>query len=66
MTYAIAFTSALYSNSVLDLEIVYCFCGLHETRLAPRKMAKPLVDLLLSGQPAQSASEEALSFSDDV
>jgi hypothetical protein len=66
MTSAVAFASALYSNSVLDLETICYFHELQDTRFAPRKMANPLVDLLSSGHPTQSASEKALRFIEDV
>jgi hypothetical protein len=66
MTSAVAFASALYSNSMLDLETICYFHELQDTRFAPRKMAKPLVDLLSSGHPTQSASEKALRFIEDV
>jgi hypothetical protein len=66
MTSAVAFASALYSDSVLDLETVCYFHELHDKRFAPRKMAKPIVDLLSFGQHAQSSPEKTLSFNDDV
>jgi hypothetical protein len=40
---------------------VGCFLALHEIKLGPKKMTKPAVDFLSSGQLAQSASEMALS-----
>ena len=51
---------ALYSASVLDLEIVGCFFELHEIRFGPTKIAKPHVDRRSSGHPAQSASRTIL------
>ena len=58
---AVAFATALYSASVLDLETVACFLALQDIRLGPKYTAKPPVDLLSSMQPAQSASENALT-----
>jgi hypothetical protein len=37
----VAFAIALYSTSVLDIEMVGCFQALHDTRLDPRKTANP-------------------------
>jgi hypothetical protein len=61
----VAFATALYSASVVDLETVGCFIALQETRLEPRNIAKPPVDLLSSKHPAQSASENLLTSIDD-
>ena len=51
---------ARYSASALDREtVVYRFED-HEMREPPKKTQKPDVDLRVSGQPAQSASEYAV------
>jgi hypothetical protein len=65
ITFAVALASALYSASVLDLETICYFLDLQDTRFVPKKIANPLVDLLPSGHPAQSASENALSANED-
>jgi hypothetical protein len=57
----VAFANALCTDSVLDLETVVCFLALHETKLDPKYIAYPPVDLLSSKQPAQSASEYPLT-----
>lgn len=49
----------MYSASALDLERVGCFLETQVSRFFPRNAQKPVVDRLLSGQPAQSASENA-------
>ena len=51
--------SALYSASVEDRDTVSCLLADHDTRLGPRNVQKPVVDLLVSWQPAQSLSQKA-------
>ena len=65
MISAVAFASALYSASVLDLETVACFLAHQDIKFGPKKIAKPPVDLLSSRQPAQSESEKALTSVED-
>jgi hypothetical protein len=54
----VAVESALYSASDEDLETVICFLAFQEMREFPKKKQYPEVDLLVSMQPAQSASEK--------
>src|SRR4051812_47025700 len=61
----VASATALYSASVLDLDTVACFLAFQEIRSGPKNTAKPPVDLLSSGHPAQSAYEKALSKVED-
>lgn len=49
----------MYSASALDLERVGYFLETQVSRFFPRNTQKPVVDRPLSGQPAQSASENA-------
>jgi hypothetical protein len=49
---------------MLDLETVACFLALHEIKFDPKNTSNPPVDLLSSGQPAQLASENALTAVD--
>ena len=51
---------ALYSASTEDLETIDCFLDFHEIKESPKKMQKPMVDLRVSIQDAQSASVYAL------
>jgi hypothetical protein len=48
MVSAMVLAKALHSASVLDHETVGCFLALHETRLQPKNIASPPVDLLSS------------------
>jgi hypothetical protein len=52
--------TARYSASALERETVDWRLEDQETRLSPRNTQKPEVDFLVSGQPAQSASEYAV------
>lgn len=61
MTSAVAFASALYPASMLDLETVACFLADHEMRLGPKNIANPPVERLSSRHPAQSELEKALT-----
>lgn len=52
---------AQYFASEEDLEIVACFLDFHDIRACPRKMQKPITDLLVSTHAPQSESEKAFS-----
>jgi hypothetical protein len=58
---ATAFATPWYSASALERETVVCRFEDHETRASPRKMQNPEVERLVSGHPARSASEYAVS-----
>ena len=53
---------ALYSAFAEDLKIVVCFLAFQEIEESPKKMQKPVIDFLESGQVAQSKSEKALRW----
>jgi hypothetical protein len=59
LTSAAVRANALYSDSAKDLETMVCFLEVHEIKLSPIKIVYPDVERLVSGQPAQSASEKA-------
>ena len=60
-----ALANALYSASVLDLEIVACFHAHHDIKLGSKNTAKPPVEHQSSRQPAQSESKKALARVED-
>ncbi|KAJ0754024.1 hypothetical protein HanPI659440_Chr09g0342361 [Helianthus annuus] len=47
---------ARYSASAEDRETVFCFLLFHDTKELPRKMQKPVTDLLVSTHFPQSES----------
>ena len=57
---------ALYSASTEDLETIDCFLDFHEIRESLKKMQKPVVDLLVSIQDAQSTSVYAFRCKSDL
>lgn len=59
-----AFDKTLYSDPVLDLEIVACFHELQDVKLTPKKTATPPVDRQSYEHPTQSVLENALSTID--
>jgi hypothetical protein len=61
----VAFAIDLYSSSELDHDTAACFLELQETKFGPTNMLNPLVDLLSSRLPAQSAYENAFRRVDD-
>lgn len=48
-----------------DFEIESCFLPFHEIGALPRNIHQPVVDFLMSGHPAQSASQYAWSCRDE-
>jgi hypothetical protein len=57
----VAMASDRYTASMLDLETIGCFLAVQDIKQSPRNTAKPDVDLLSSGHPAQSESQNAFS-----
>ena len=53
-----ALARALYSASVLDRAMVFCFLQPQEIRLSPRNTQKPPVERQSSRHPTQSALEK--------
>ena len=51
----------LYSALAEDLETMDCFFDLNDINESPRNTQYPVRDFLVSGQPAQSASQYAFS-----
>jgi hypothetical protein len=62
MISAVASVMTLYSASVLDRDTDFCFLEHHEIGFGPRNIANTHEDFLSSLQPAQSASEKALTI----
>jgi hypothetical protein len=56
----VAFTIALYSTSILNLETVGCLRALYDIRFDPKNIANPSVDCLSLRHPTQSALENPL------
>jgi hypothetical protein len=65
MISVVALAIALYSASVLDLEMVGYFLALQDTRFDLRKMAKPPMDLQSSRQSTQLALEKPDTTNDE-
>ena len=57
---------ALYSASAEERDTVCYFLDFQEINESPRKTQKPLIDLLVSGQVAQSESTKAFNCIEDV
>ena len=57
---------ALYFAFAENLDTVVCFFDLHDTKECPKNIQYPMVDLRVSGHPAQSKSEKALMCNSEV
>jgi hypothetical protein len=57
---------ALYFASTEDLDTMVCFFDLQDTKECPKNIQYPVVDLRVSGHPAQSEFEKALICSSEV
>ena len=53
---------AQYSAPVEDLETQSCFLHFQEIKASPRKITQPVIDILVSRQPTQSASLYAVKW----
>ena len=58
--------NARYSASAEERDIVDCFLAFQDTRESPRKIQKPVMDFLELGRDAQSASEKAFNWREEV
>ena len=58
---AAALATARYSASALDHDTVGCRLDDHDTKESPRNTQKPDIERRVSGHPAQSASEYAVT-----
>lgn len=56
----------LYSNFVKDRDIVFCFLDFHEIKESPGKTQKLVIDLLMSGQEAESTFAKAIRCRSDL
>ncbi|KNA20759.1 hypothetical protein SOVF_049300 [Spinacia oleracea] len=56
---------ALYSASALERATTVCFLDFQEIGDEPKRIQKPVVDLLDVGQLPQSLSQYAVSCADD-
>jgi hypothetical protein len=65
ITSAVALAKSLYSASLLDLETIDFLRAFQDIRFGQKNIENPLVDLLSSRHPAQSAFENALSRLED-
>ena len=57
---------ARYSALADERDTIVCFFDLHDTKECPKNIQYPMVDLRVSGHPAQSKSEKALMCNSEV